>query len=352
LNKKDAEFKNYLYKFFYEPYYIKEALIKGRYGRNIKKSYSYFTNSKIDTDKALVEKTIEIYNELELKESLSELATLDLSIDIPTSIYEKELIYIKNFIIVNGLNQYGDFILFGSMATGDFIEEFSDVDMICFLNDNIFKSVEHFNIFQEKIFRLNGLLLTIDPLQNHGIFIVLPYEKDNYNQAFNIPIEVLQKGILFSIEPKVINILISSSEQENGKKYLEGYLSLVILEMKSRNLSYRFFRDFLHRVYLLPAIYLQSQGIYCYKKDSFELIKDDKRFNIVSELAKLYVKNLYKKRLFRNLIPRFLFLKYPIVIRTILNILYGHRKQNFFNNDLIEYKYKQFENLIVEIENE
>ncbi|QKJ22272.1 nucleotidyltransferase domain-containing protein [Poseidonibacter lekithochrous] len=354
MNNNDLIFKDLIYRVFYEPYYLKEILSFNKYGKIIEKEFENLLNKTISSNEQLSEYIINYYfqDKKKIDKNLKK-TSLNLKTSITKSIYSSYINDINKFIIGNNLEQFADFILFGSLATDDFVKEFSDIDMVCFIKDSVFESPYSFNFFQEKMYQLNGLLLRIDPLQNHGVFIVLPYEKLNYKESLNIPLEVLTKGILLGSKKKTIELLVNNdSSFQDSKKYLSDYIKLVQKEMLNANNSYRFYRDFLHRVYLLPALYLQDKGRYCYKKDSFSLINNYNGFDVISKLCNFYDDKFYKSRIYRKIIPSFLFKRYPIVMRYLLSKIYGSKEQKILSNSELKSYFEKLNKLIKKIENE
>lgn len=339
------EFKNNLYLYFNFAYGIKDLVLLSKTGKYISQKFQELDNS----NSSLEQKIINIYANSKQYSVSNTKEQINLkSFQPERGYYSSYLSDINNFIIKYDLNQYADFIIFGSMATEDYVTEFSDTDIIMLLKDELFSSPKKIKWFKKRIHELNGLLLRIDPLQDHGIFTVLPSEINNYDQSVNIPLTVLKKG--FNLGNKDLEITFSLSDELNidSHQVLESYLNLSLSETEVVINNIRFFRNLLHRVYLLPAFYLQAKGRHCYKKESFSLIKDDNRFEIINQLSLFYNEKFYPRRGFRVL-PRILFKKSPLLVRIFLEKLYGKKKQNFMSVGNLKENVSQFRSLLKNI---
>lgn len=332
-------FRSMLYKYTYQPYGVKDILkLKLNCGGNLRTQFdNYFNSHEKTIDKLILEK----HNFLLDKQKSNIVFNGKKSVDIKLKAwkvnkccYYKQLTCIKNYII-DKLSDYGEFIITGSMATADFVEEFSDVDIICFVYDSVFSSFSVFKEFRRLLLQLNGLLLTIDPLQNHGVFLFFEFEKKAYVESLIMPLCTIGKGAIVDKKGAVVTFHVIDDEECGKNKYVE-YLDMVKNEIRTQKYNNRFFRDFLHRVYLLPCIYMQYLKKTCYKKESFKSIANEKSFKIVKELCLFYNTKYFEKRYYRW-IPSVFFRKFPILLHFLLNLFYGKRQPKLLRSEMLYY---------------
>jgi len=343
-----TEFKNNLYLYFNFAYGIKDLILFSKSGKYICEKFQELDPGA----SSLEQKILNLYTstDKELKTSnSSNAASIEISEFKPKkNEYSTYLTDIKSFINNHNLTRYADFIIFGSMASEDYVAEFSGTDIIMFLKDELFTSTKNVKWFKKRIHELNGLLLRIDPMQDHGLFIVLPNEMHNYDQSVNIPLTVLEKGFNLGNGDLKMTFALMNETKQNKNQILDNYISLSLKETNTVLNTVRFFRNLLHRAYLFPVFYLQANGKHCYKKNSFELIKDDKRFDIIGELSEYYNESYYQKRKHR-VYPKLLFKKFPLLTRLILERIYGSKNQEFMTNAELRNNVIHFQSLLKNI---
>lgn len=91
--------------------------------------------------------------------------------------------------------------LLGSYATHDYTT-WSDVDLLMILKEETLKEKKSLLECKKSIEKINKILLRIDPLQHHGVFILPEKELHNYSEAF-FPISFLEKGICIMGKEKI-----------------------------------------------------------------------------------------------------------------------------------------------------
>jgi len=345
-----AVLKQILYQYLNFSYGLKD-LVKGKeVGDYLEKQI--LANS-LSRNLSIHEQLIALIEKEENQDLESQIEVKEIIISLPSfnttrEEFKRELESIKSYIKDKELEQYGDFVLVGSMATNDYVKEFSDVDIVLFLKPSFYSSPRNLQEFRKKIHGLNGLLLKIDPLQNHGVFVVLPSEREGYIESENMPIEVLKKGQNLGSVDLVLKIKVAAECTTVNDKIFDAYIALVSKELLLKNESYRFFRDFLHRVYLLPIMYLQSRGTHTYKKESFVLIDNYQEFKCVKKLAEIYNQDNFKNRHFR-FVPDFFFISYPLFFRLLLNFVYGKKNQKIIHKSELDVLLTDFKKLLMHL---
>lgn len=84
----------------------------------------------------------------------------------------------------------GSFYLFGSVASGDSIQGWSDIDSMLLIDHEVLASVDALLDLRNKLLIVNENLKILDPLQHHGVFIMPRLFLEFYSDSF-IPIDNL-----------------------------------------------------------------------------------------------------------------------------------------------------------------
>ena len=103
--------------------------------------------------------------------------------------YLKPVAEIYNILNKEQPKYIDHFVLHGSLADFKYVRGWSDLDTWVVIKDDILKNVDLLMTTQDLFFRLNKLLLQIDPIAHHGYIILLQSDLDYYSF---LPIEVLQ----------------------------------------------------------------------------------------------------------------------------------------------------------------
>jgi hypothetical protein len=160
--------------------------------------------------------------------------------------------------------QKSSLVIQGSYADQTFIS-YSDIDLVIigYLTQEV--------IVIKK--ELEELILTIDPLQHHGVFFINMNSFKNYWQM-DLPINTLKKSLILS-QTSTLNISMPSVFQEKISSFnwiynfAKNYPTLPI-NMSS---GVFFSKYFLSQLLLVPTLLLAIKGDYIYKRDSFVLAK-------------------------------------------------------------------------------
>ena len=298
---------------------IRELKNFGRYG------YSYdMTNSATSALSILLK---DIKSDSSMKKNLIKFNSFNDIIKKETDLsYKKKLQKIRDKfkIISNDFNSC--FIIHGSLGDGNYVKGWSDVDVVCFLSDEILNKQELLINFRKSCEDLWELMIDLCPFQHHGI-LFLPKSFTKYYENSLMPIQALQKGCI--IEPSGKNELeisiMSNIDPIETANSLMLRLSIGKEAIKTRlykhhgkdgtylNIDFRNKSDNMYQLFslisylmLVPALTFTSINKPCYKEDSFKKIdqifskKSMLFINLLSSIRKDWEENF---KLNNNSIP-------------------------------------------------
>ena len=81
--------------------------------------------------------------------------------------------------------------LHGSLATRDYINNYSDFDALIILKKDMLASKKSLKKIKKKIVKANSFLYLLDPLQHHNLFIITEYDLNYYFEPI-FPLELFK----------------------------------------------------------------------------------------------------------------------------------------------------------------
>ncbi len=165
-------------------------------------------------------------------------------------------------------------LLHGSLATLDYVNDYSDLDTIIIIAKQTFSSSSELELFRRAYRRSLGYLYWFDPLQHHGHIILTDYDLSWYPERI-LPIAVFENARSLTGKQLKIDFLVRDSANECLDQF-----GRVVRVFKSRATQSWVPKDpwttksFLSELMLLPSIYCQALGYQCYKKYSFEIARE------------------------------------------------------------------------------
>lgn len=164
----------------------------------------------------------------------------------------------------------------GSYSTMDYCG-YSDLDTVIILKREVLEDDASFYEFQKLSRRSLKYLYRMDPLQHHGHFVLTEYDLDFFPEAF-FPIPVFEHSTsLFEhgndhrLTIQKRDCTLEACTELWNMCYLFRYS--YFKRQKPRN-AYEL-KVYLSDLMLLPALYSQAKGLTCYKRESFELVRED-----------------------------------------------------------------------------
>ncbi len=165
------------------------------------------------------------------------------------------------------------FLIHGSFATKDFLENWSDLDTLVILDDKIFGGSDNIKS-AHNIFRKIALLFyKIDPLAHHEFTFMTGFDLDYYSSSLFPPV-IYDYSLLISGK-KELKISIHPDDYEKIHRMAEfvNYFRNKILLSKFSANKY-FWKNDLAFIMMWPSFMLQAENLYLYKKYSFEKAKE------------------------------------------------------------------------------
>ncbi|HII60991.1 nucleotidyltransferase domain-containing protein [Pyrococcus horikoshii] len=191
--------------------------------------------------------------------------------DLPATV-SPILLSLKGYVSNNLKDYIVDFYIHGSISTKDFTK-FSDLDTAIILKDDTLLDIDKFARFLKSNFRSIKYCYQFNLLHHHGHYILTERDLQYYNQAV-LPAEVFRYSTpLFGNEEIRFNVRDSTFEHFSLVwNVIQYFRRSYVLHFKNINNMYKF-RFFVATILFLPVIFLETKGIYVYKKYSFDLAK-------------------------------------------------------------------------------
>jgi len=166
------------------------------------------------------------------------------------------------------------FLIHGSFATKDFLENWSDLDVVIILNNKIFQNVNNLKYVKMKIQKLSLLCQKIDPLAHH-LFSFLTKFDLNYYPSYLFPSTLYDYSLLLNGQTK-ININLRSDKYDKIQimnNFVNYFRNKVLNQQYSKN--HACWKNDVAHLMLWPSFMLQSKNIYISKKYSFKRAKKE-----------------------------------------------------------------------------
>ncbi len=169
----------------------------------------------------------------------------------------------------------GMLLLFGSLATKDYVKGHSDLDTVFIISKEACQSPNLLLQIRRDIAGIMRDSYFIDSLQHHGPYIFTEYDLDMFPQYY-LPFAVWKKMVSFCGNVEIRFNERESSQEEiimELQRYKEMFLR-IIETPKEKLPKSNYSKKYLYQAILLfPAVYLLVKGKPCFKKDSFVLIR-------------------------------------------------------------------------------
>ena len=206
----------------------------------------------------------------------------------------KDKEYLKPVVLLKAYLQshLGDYLqglyVHGSISTMDYVMGFSDLDTLVILDEKCFKEPSALLFVRKHVYKSTAFMYMIDPLQHHGHFLLTPMDINFYPQSY-FPLILLEYSKCL-LGRTSFAFYERNSDLERSKMFLDFYWSLRIAYQRgARFRELYWLKSYLSFVMLLPCIYFQARGQYCYKKFSFDMLKEEfgGQAKVVGEISKI-----------------------------------------------------------------
>lgn len=169
----------------------------------------------------------------------------------------------------------GMLLLFGSLATRDYVKGHSDLDTLFIISKEACLDKKKLLEIRKDIAEIMRESYFIDSLQHHGPYIFTEYDLEMFPQYY-LPFAVWKNMVSLCGDVTLKFTERQTSPEEiigELQRYKEMFLKIIeapIEKLPKSNYS----RKYLYQAILLfPAVYLLAKDNTCYKKDSFVLIR-------------------------------------------------------------------------------
>lgn len=197
---------------------------------------------------------------------------------------------LQTFITSDLQEHVVDFLVHGSLATGDYVKGWSDFDTFVIIKSDTISDFVKLIEFRKKIIEAQDYLLDLDPLQHHGFIYCTEYDLEQYF-SHCMPIAVLRESKSL-LKSSTLAVQYNRS-QDSPKKLFESKLNMFKQAYENGTLIHHQYEGkylqedfadidtmyqmkyFLAVLMSLPILYLDALDTSCYKKHSFDLVKRD-----------------------------------------------------------------------------
>lgn len=239
----------------------------------------------------------------------------------------KNLKFLSDEIKKDGSKFIDHFLIHGSYATKDFIDEWSDLDTIVIIKEEVFKDRMIFNLCFSFFQRLSFLCYRFDLLAHHRFILISNFDLNYYPQTI-LPVVVYKNSL--SLFSSTIDLNFRVREDIMEKQEILKEFSLYFEKMPQRRINYWQFKKYLSTILMLPSLLLQSKNIYVYKKDSFLLVKKEFinfDFSIIDQVSEK--RNSWKLPYHKSYLPLFLIKHLPIKLVNLVHRIWLYPYTHF-----------------------
>jgi predicted nucleotidyltransferase len=164
----------------------------------------------------------------------------------------------------------------GSLATGDYIKNYSDFDALIIIKKEVFNSEKKMKTLRKKIVKANTFLYLLDPLQHHELFIISEFDMNYYFEPI-FPLELFKYAKEVTNFQNTLKFRCLENSEYLKKQFLVHKEFFFQPEKSGFNKKRVYYlKNFVQNILLFPSIYYQLKNNKAiYKKYSFERTKKD-----------------------------------------------------------------------------
>ena len=244
----------------------------------------------------MVAKTItHSYRSLQKSHLEVELAYIDIGLIDQNSLsgdagYLQPVRDLQAFITSDLQEHVVDFLVHGSLATGDYVKGWSDFDTFVIIKSDTISDFVKLIEFRKKIIEAQDYLLDLDPLQHHGFIYCTEYDLEQYF-SHCMPIAVLRESKSL-LKSSTLAVQYNRS-QDSPKKLFKSKLNMFKQAYENGTLIHHQYEGkylqedfadidtmyqmkyFLAVLMSLPVLYLDAIGTASYKRYSFDMVRSE-----------------------------------------------------------------------------
>ena len=214
--------------------------------------------------------------------------------------------------------------LHGSLATHDYIENYSDVDMIVVVTRDCVVDPYRLSSLRGHVANWQRSVLSFDPFQHHGIYGVTEMDLDFYPQHY-LPVETFPYCVALTNDPPAQQFLLRDDLSERVQRTVSAaeHILTVAEDPGMRPRNFYELKLYLESILLLPTYYLQAyHSTFVYKKLSFGLVQNE--FSTNGWNAIEIATEFRQSRGYVRLLPQFLRLALSSLPNPRVNLMVHH----------------------------
>ncbi len=224
----------------------------------------------------------------------------------------------------------GLLLLFGSLATRDYVRGHSDLDTVFIISKEACLNPEMLLEIRKDIAEILRESYFIDSLQHHGPYIFTEYDLEMFPQYY-LPFAVWRRMVSLCGNVTVTLYWRETTKEEivgELKRYKEMFLKILETPLEKLPKS-NYSRKYLYQAILLfPAVYLLAKEKPCHKKDSFVFIREyltDHGNKLLDELSDIWKQNAFKTSVAPIFLQKmFRYIPYPFLYPSLYRISFSN----------------------------
>lgn len=190
----------------------------------------------------------------------------------------------------NKSEYFVDIIIHGSVADNTVIKNWSDVDILAIVKEEVFENADSFLTLRNFLISIEDELYKFNSFQHHGIQFISEADLSFYPECF-LPIEILRFGKSLISKNKIEFFVRDSISEKESRFYRTADLfsqsfktgifkhharKNIYLEENFKNKKDNFYqlKYFIGCILLLPGLFIELVDKPIYKKNSFKKIKE------------------------------------------------------------------------------
>ena len=209
------------------------------------------------------------------------------------------------------------FLVHGSFATRDFLENWSDLDTLIILNAKTFENTRNLDLVRKEFRKLAFLCHKINPPAHHHFDFFTDFDLNYYPSYLFPPVLYDYALLLFGVTELNLKLRDDRHEKIQILANFVHYFRRKVMRQEYSKKAYEWKND-LGKIMLFPTLLLQAKNINLYKKYSFTMAEKEFPqidFSVVKQATQM-MKDWPNHNLLRYY-PNFLFNLLPAIYHRV-----------------------------------
>ncbi len=166
-----------------------------------------------------------------------------------------------------------DAYIHGSLSTMDFTG-YSDLDTLFIIKQAVMEDFQKIKLLENLFLESLKYLYNFDPFQHHGHFYLIESELKYYNQSY-LPISAIELSKCILGNGSTLTLHLRDCHEESRKRFIQsaGFVLRYCSDYSNKTIQPYQLKKFLSHLMILPVLFLQLNGMYVSKKESFKIIR-------------------------------------------------------------------------------